>query len=215
MDFENLKSPDGLTVGVVMSTFRKYIQFIEDNFTTHINNLDNEINGVNFSNDGTDQEMMKLINYVEIDHFFKDWFRASIVIQLFGFLEINLVRYCDAHKVSNNKEYSLGDLRGNNELDKITKYLKQSADKNIKGYSHWPFIDNLRKLRNALVHKEAFINKADSDFASIKQFSKNRFFLQELESGSYSHRIIVGDNAFLLECCDEVQAFLSEVFINK
>ena len=149
------------------------------------------------------------LNEVEIGY--SQRFRFSIIIQLYSFIEDELKKYCDNHYNVNSKEYRINDLKGNNDLDKIKKYLTQSAGKAIGENLLWPFINDLRKLRNCIVHSNGVISETDSDYNSLKKFSKNNFIISENNYDDF--KIVLKEKEFIELCINNVQTFLKSVII--
>jgi len=156
-------------------------------------------------------EDMYYENLYNMDMEIRSRFRQSLIIQLFSFMEVHLYKQCELHKKRNHKEYSVKDLNGNSDLDKVAKYIKYSAGIDIKALPHWRFIDNLRKLRNNIVHKEGRIVDKDS-YNGIKEFAVGNF---ELTKGidEYEYQIILSKRDFIDYCIDEVSRFLHGILI--
>lgn len=150
-------------------------------------------------------------DYSTIDREFLNRFRSSLIIQLYSFLEIELRKFCELHCINNNKEYSIKDLKGNNDLDKAIKYLKKSANFDINTIkSLWDFISDFRKLRNNIVHHESVIQNTDIDYKSIAKFSKDNFRLKRYVSKT-SFIIVFEDKSFLELCIARIEQFLIEI----
>ncbi len=150
---------------------------------------------------------MAIEEMIEIDVEFVQRFRNSVIIQIFSFLEVELKKFCYYHAKTNNKEFTIDDLKGGTELEKAKKYLKKCANIDITTDSaNWQFIENIRKLRNKMVHQNSILETKDNDYNSLVTFSKGNFELKQL--GLHGSEIILNDVNFIRKCLVEVQKFL-------
>lgn len=211
---------DSWSVIFTMSSLKGYIQLVETNMQAEADKMKLEfektIKDVETDKNNSDEYISHIIDtlseeFRELDYNFKGWFRNSIIIQLYSFLEVNLTKYCENHKNRYNKEYSLRDLKGQNDLDKIAKYLKNSAEIDIKQLTQWKFIDNIRKLRNCIVHAEGRINTSNNDFRSISDFSKGRFKITNENGLPEIHQVYLDNKQFIKECISEIEGFLIQI----
>lgn len=138
-------------------------------------------------------------------------FRQSLIIQLYSFLEAHLYKQCEMHAIKYSKEYSVHDLRGNNDLDKVAMYMKNSAGIDIKQLSQWQFVNSFKQLRNILVHREGRIVDQNT-YNKIKGFAKDNFEIQQ-ELGEFEYKIILSNREFVEYCIEEIHAFLQQVVI--
>jgi len=193
-----VKRKDGFFIGsnsiffidLELSTYKRYISSVEEHFKSilddkqkEFNRLENELKN---NKDKYDPEYYDYLHdslidsVIEVNDSFIQNFRSSIVIQLFSFLEIELRKACERHQSKNNKDFGVNDLKGSNDIDKIKKYLTKSVGININDLSpEWLFFNNLRKVRNVVVHHNSIIESHKNDFNAINQFKNNRFNLKE------------------------------------
>jgi hypothetical protein len=114
---------------------KNYIKIIEDNFENKIK--DSQVwaadalrniyeNNEKYSKDYENHLNDSVIGEVyELEVEFINRFRSATIIQFYSFLEVELKSYCEKHSKEKFKEYSVNDLKGYNEIDKIKKYLRQ------------------------------------------------------------------------------------------
>ncbi|PZR18912.1 MAG: hypothetical protein DI539_15970 [Flavobacterium psychrophilum] len=140
-------------------------------------------------------------------------FRQSVLIQLYSFMEVQLFKQCELHKWRNNKEYSVRELKGNTDLDKVALYYKNSVHFNIKELKEWQFIDSFRRLRNLLVHHEGLITNED-DYNRMRKFEISC----DIELKNYiegEHLIVLSNTAFIEKCINNVKAFLLQTLVAR
>jgi len=149
----------------------------------------------------------------EFDVEFRLTYRNSIIIQLYSIMENILRNYCLKHYIENKKEYSINDIKGNNDIDKIKKYLKNSSKIDItKNQKLWDFINNFRKLRNKLVHNEGIIHSKENDFKSLLEFSNEKFIItKKVEQQEGAYTIILFDEGFIYETINNVFDFIEQI----
>lgn len=206
------------------NTFTKYHQHIELFFENEVEDIkktystlyDMRANPWDYEDvDITNFENNLLTNHYEFEVEFRSKFRNSFVVQLYSFLESELRTYCINHYEQNNKEYSVNDIKGNNDIDKIKKYLKNSASKDLATNKLlWEFINDFRKLRNKITHSEGVISKNDNDYNSLLKFSQKNFQLYPLTHNNNNEGkfIIVLDKPnFIDKCIENVFQFIHEV----
>lgn len=203
-------------------SFQDYISIVEMFFITEIDQLQSEHRSAlaeintkywNYEPEEANYIEGQIIDRMyEMDVEFRNRFRSSIIIQLFSFLELELKKFCENHSKIFAKEYTLNDLKGNNELDKVKKYLKNSANIDITSNTIlWNFINDFRKLRNKIVHNESNVLDSDGDFNSIKKFSINNFWFEKNSVEKPEYKIIFDKPEFLLVCVNQIELFLKQV----
>lgn len=199
-------------------SFRNYISLVEKGFDAQIKVLAlkydehykalNDDNKFNLLLHSTSSQLM------EIEQEFIQRFRKSIVIQIFSFLESELKSICNSHAESTKSIYIVNDLKGYSDLDKIKKYLNNSMDIDLVKFDQWKFINNLRMVRNKIVHENSTIKITNGDYASIKAFSKNYFSLKSHNPNSEFYTIIFDNHNFLEDCLSMVESLIQDVMKN-
>jgi hypothetical protein len=202
-------------VELSITSFRNYISLVETSFaqqqkiiskkyTDYYKKLKESEHNDSFLHSTTSELQ-------EIEEEFIQRFRNSILIQLFSYLENELKTICNAHSESTKSIYSVNDLKGNSDLDKIKKYLTKSMSIEVGKFTLWPFINNLRILRNKIVHENSTIQIIDSDLKSMRIFSKDKFLLKSLNPHPEFYNIIFDNREFLDECLNKTELFIQEI----
>jgi|GEM_PF-1724007 len=199
-------------------SFRNYISLVEKGFDAQIKNLAFKYNEHYKTIDDTDKFNSFLHNtstqLMEIEKEFIQRFRKSIVIQIFSFLESELKSICNCHAESTKSKYGVNDLKGYSDLDKIKKYLFNSMDIDLVKFEQWKFINNLRMVRNKIVHENSTVKITNCDYASIKTFSKDYFLLDSQSPNSEFYTITLHSSNFLDDCLNIVESFIQDVMKN-
>lgn len=110
--------------------------------------------------------------------------------------------------------YSINDLKGNNDLDKIKKYLLKSMNIEITKFELWQFINSLRILRNKIVHENSTVQESDNEINNLKSFSSNRFNLELDYPSETVYNINLNNENFLSECLNNVGKFIRETMLS-
>ncbi|WP_133147495.1 hypothetical protein [Chryseobacterium aquaticum] len=202
-------------VELSMISFKNYLKLTEDNFTVQKKALTDKYNQYKNSNENHDHFRSPLhMTYdqlYELEEEFVQRFRQSLIIQLFSYVESDLKGICTSHSSSTESIYSITDLKGHNDLDKIRRYMSKSMNIEIAKFPLWPFINSLRILRNKIVHENAMIQTKDNDFNNLSSFAENRFELKSQNPEPTFQNIKLYNRSFLDECIVNVEKFMREV----
>jgi hypothetical protein len=205
-------------------SFRNYINSVENNFSDQKkilakkyaehykevaqNSGDNKTEELNEIWSGATSQLL------EIEKEFIQRFRRSIIIQIFSFLESELKNICISHSENTDSIYSVDDLKGNSDLEKVKKYLTKSMKIELGKMTIWPFINNLRLLRNKVVHNNSTIKIADNDLKAIKEFSLDNFSLESENPKPEFYNINFNNKEFINKCVNQVEIILLDVMKN-
>jgi len=202
-------------VELIMISFKNYLKLIEDNFNEQKKVLTDKYNGYKNSSENHDHFLSPLhMTYDqlhELEEEFVQRFRQSFIIQLFSYVESDLKSTCTSHSSATESTYSITDLKGNNDLDKIKRYMSKSMNIEIAKFPLWLFINSLRILRNKIVHENAMIQTQDSDFKNLSAFAKNKFKLQSHSPEPTFYHIKLYNRSFLDECIENIEKFMREI----
>lgn len=106
-----------------------------------------------------------------ISYDFPNSFRASFIIQLFTFLEFELRNICEYVANKNNSNFTINDLKGNSDIEKAKVFLKKEEKIIFETLEpEWSIINNIKILRNILIHHQGFIKGNDNRINNLKPF---------------------------------------------
>jgi hypothetical protein len=157
--------------------FEKNFTDIEDFYLlieTHLHDKSSSKKIEGFGKKPTNIQLNKFLEqYTEqqtFDSVFTNIFRRSITISIFSRYEVEMKKICDQHHLSTNSVFSVKDLKGFSDLEKIKLYLKKQYDINFNDSKYdWNFIDKIRKIRNCLVHEDGICLKSSKTFLMIRE----------------------------------------------
>lgn len=188
LDRPSFDSSEGVFFGIELDTYRDFIVFGESNIEIEGQRLNKEFE--TFQEELRKNKSKYHEQYIEhiqdnyIDEFTKinsDYIqnlRRSQIIMLFSFLESKLKEGCNSYAEAHNKEYTISNLKGQSDLDKIKLFIKRSMGMKIDDLNpEWNYLNSVRVVRNKIVHHNGLIKKSDKDFNKIEKFSKNHFDL--------------------------------------
>ncbi len=199
-----------------LQTFRNYANFVEVHFDNSLTNHEKEYAEImakieadphkypdNYLHHLQDTLVEKVI---EIDRDFVQSFRASMITQLFSFIERTIQDVCNSYCLMHDKEFGLDDLRGNSEFEKAKLFLTRAAKVDIKELEpHWSYINNLRRVRNCIVHNNSTVFKDEiGKFNTIKSFSKGKYTLLEKDMEIVYYHIVLDNKNFINEIIDNI-----------
>ncbi|GFZ76261.1 hypothetical protein GCM10011531_01530 [Aquaticitalea lipolytica] len=199
-----------------LQTFRNYAKFVEDHFDNSLSNHEKEYKEImakieqepkKYADDYLNHLQDSLVDKViEIDRDFVQSFRASMITQLFSFVERTIQDACNSYCLNHNKEFGLEDLRGNSEFEKAKLFLTRSAGVNMKELEpHWSYINNLRRVRNCIVHNNSTILFGeDKKLEILKAFSKGRYTFYVRGKDFESHNLLFDNKNFIDEIIDNI-----------
>jgi hypothetical protein len=191
-------------ISLVEKSFAEQQKIISKKYAEYYKNLNDTENHNSFLHSTTSE-----LQEIELE--FIQRFRNSILIQLFSYLENELKNICNAHSQSTKSTYTVNDLKGNSDLEKIKKYLTKSMNLEVGKFSLWPFINNLRVVRNKIVHENSIIQITDGDLKSMRIFSKEKFLLKSENPNPEFYNIIFDNREFLDECLNKIESFIQEI----
>lgn len=210
-DRSKFDNEEGLFFGFELDVYRDYIDFNEKNIDRETEKIGEEFEALADKLKTTPKEYDPRYfeylqdNYIDtfkkLDYDFRQNLRRSQIIMLYSFLELKLKEGCNSYAEAHNKEYTISQLKGQNDLDKIKIFFKRSMNIKIDDLNpEWKFLNDLRKVRNRIVHHNALITTSDKDFKAIKEFEFDKYtlikqrepetYLIELVNKSFAQEII-------------------------
>lgn len=83
-------------------------------------------------------------------------FHNSLLISAYSFLEFSLVEYCKLLNDYLTVQKQFNDTKGIGVI-KCRRYLNRELNLNIHTFPDWEFIDDMRELRNLIIHNNSNI----------------------------------------------------------
>lgn len=129
--------------------------------------------------------------YLRSEHFkektmlefdFPQSLRSTFIVQVFSFLEFELVNICKYHARLNNMRFPIKkpkpDKTPDSYFDKIKLYLSEGPKIDLNKLDpEWTFIDDVRFLRNHLVHNGGIILRSHQRFPAFEDYAKDGVLL--------------------------------------
>lgn len=147
----------------------------------------------------------------------------SFVVMLYSRVETGMTILCDALRQDRQKEKGekiglrYSDLRGSGYLDQAKLYIEKvlGFDLDLGNNTQWDEIKALRTLRNAIVHKEGWINTNNPKNTRFECYIKQGFLElrnQNKENGQISERVIISA-AYIDYILPQIRTFFQNIKI--
>ncbi len=98
--------------------------------------------------------------------------KPDMLMNVYSFIDFWMKEICNYQKNKNNLSLSYKDIKGNNDLDAYQKYLTLYIELDLnKVRDSYKQLDNLRKVRNFLMHRGGHIpndKETEKELSSIK-----------------------------------------------
>lgn len=108
------------------------------------------------------------LNMYRFDHAFPNRTRYFILIQIHVIIEFYIKWFCEESRKITLNPLSISDLKGNAELEKGKIYLSKIFQIDFKYFEpEWTFINNMRKIRNQIVHNNGNFTNKDQEIIRI------------------------------------------------
>lgn len=207
-------------------SFKHYVELIDGNLGKESKKIETEyfetiddisLNPNNYNADFVNEIHMSQTNRIfKIEKEFKYRFRESMILQLCSYLESELKKHCEIMAFNNHTEFSMALIKkfGNSDIQRLYKYYKVTYPKEKYNHKLWLFIDNLRKVRNRLVHHGSITRIGESDYNSISKFSKGNFILKSYQKDGTEFLIRFNDLGFILLCNKKIKEFIEDLVFN-
>ncbi len=146
--------------------FENYLQQYSDEF---LKGLKNEI-----QKNQDDPFLGQLEDYLYDTHQilakeYPNILRKSIIITCYSYLEKELFIICEIQKNAKSLPLDVKDLKGNG-IEQAKKYLNKVAGIDFSDNKTWEEIQNIRKIRNLIVHKDGILDDKDK----IREYIEKR-----------------------------------------
>ncbi len=127
---------------------------------------------------------------IDFSNSFPDLLRSSNLINIFSSFEINFKTFSEQILLRSQSPFSLRDLKGNSDFEKIEIVLKKVVKINFSEIENeWDFINHSRLIRNKFVHHKGVMHSSQNDFNKLTKFidANENYFDKYLESDTYYH----------------------------
>ncbi|GFZ81088.1 hypothetical protein GCM10011531_09070 [Aquaticitalea lipolytica] len=215
--FSNFRKDNNIFfLDLELQTFRNYAKFVEDHFDNSLTYHEKEYTEImskieaepkKYADDYLNHLQDALVEKViEIDKDFVQSFRASMITQLFSFVERTIQDVCNSYCLMHKKEFGLNDLRGNSEFEKAKLFLIKAAKVDIKELEpHWSYINNLRRVRNCIVHNNCIVFSDEiRKYSTLKSFSKGKYKLLKKDRNIVYYHLVFDDKKFMDEIIENI-----------
>lgn len=119
---------------------------------------------------------------------FSDTLHQSFTVMLYSLVEGYLINLCGAlSKPGSTKSFNDIKKEEKVQIKRISKYLIEKLGVNYRSLPQWNEIDNLRKLRNHIIHNNGDADKDSHDYDLLKRYITNNDFL----SIGYEDKIVI------------------------
>jgi hypothetical protein len=198
--------------------FEQELKVIESNYDEFMSSLKNADSDELSDEAKSHYEDSFIDDFFMIKKVYRKTFRDSQIIQLYSFLEDLLMKGCSRYASIKKTPYKVTDLSGQNDIDRIKKYLTKSVGVDFsKLTADWSFLDNLRVVRNQVVHHNGIIRNndvvkgTDKKFNKIKSFSKDRFTLEPYVSSSDRFQIVFDNPNFITSILKHIESLIQKI----
>lgn len=106
----------------------------------------------------------------QYSHDFPSEFRTTFLSQLYSGVDAHLNRICNKFHSVHLPPKELKSMKGS-EWSQKAKYLKKFAAVDFsKLQDEWDFLDNVRQIRNLIIHHHSSVSSGDRDWHTVRKF---------------------------------------------
>ena len=111
--------------------------------------------------------------YRKFEQFYQNNLRFSTILFSYSCLEYQLKKICNHIQDIKKLPFSVKDLQGQGDIEKVKKYLEKTCNLDLKVLNpEWDFINKLRLVRNTIVHSKGEFELSKDKDNTIAQFVK-------------------------------------------
>lgn len=202
------------------SHFEKELEIIEKDYDAFMKSI-SDTDGSDLSDEAKSHyEDTFIDDFFLIKKVYRKTFRDSQIIQLYSFLEDHLINGCNMYASikDTDYDYKITDLNGQNDIDRIKKYLNKTVGINTGDLNpEWTFLDNLRVVRNQVVHHNGIIKNndtvkhTDKKYNKIESFSTGKFSLEPYVSSLNRFQIVFDKPEFIQDILKNIESFITKI----
>ena len=152
----------------LQSFIEKHIQINQKQYDEKYNKLEEieDDNEWKIAHDRFDEELGT--DMYRFDHEFPNRTRFFMIVQTHSMLEVYLKWFCEKLQMINHNPISISDLKGGSDLEKGKLYLKRIYGLDFsKLEPEWSFLNNMRKIRNQIIHNNGIFKTSDKEIIRI------------------------------------------------
>lgn len=174
MSIERINKIEELLNAFISVKFENYValyDFVEMHIGTVQKEIDIEWNKLEEleygSFDACDEENV-LNQAFKFDNEFPNRIRYSGIIQTYSLLEYYMKWLCNKLEKIEDSKFSLHDLKGNSDIKKGKLFLSKLYQIDLKKLEpEWTFINDMRIIRNQIIHKNGEIEMTNNELTKI------------------------------------------------
>lgn len=136
-------------------------------------------------------------------------FHNSLLISGYSFLEFSLVEYCMLLNDYLNVQKQFDDTKGSGIL-KCRRFLNRELNLNIHTFADWEFSDDMRELRNLIIHNNSNIITEPDKSKESQEFYSTLSKYKELEITDSGY-IFIKDIELITKFVDKSVEFINEI----
>ncbi|PRP66677.1 hypothetical protein [Nonlabens agnitus] len=154
----------------IFSFFSEYQLLIQDFLLDKSQEIDFPVVNTKISNKNVSSIISKIEESQKYGIIFSNILQSSLLISVFSFYEVELMKICDTHASRTNSNFSVKDLKGHSDFEKIKMFLTKQCKLIITNPAYqWDFINSLKTVRNCLVHNNGKCLKTSKTYRVILQ----------------------------------------------
>ena len=135
----------------------------------------------------------------------------SLLISAYSFLEFSLVEYCKLLNKYLDVEKQFDETKGIGIL-KCRRFLNRELDLKIHIMPKWEFLDDMRELRNLIIHNNSNIITNPSISLKRQEYYERLAKYEELEI-TESGYLFIKDIGLILKLVDTSIEFINEIIV--
>jgi hypothetical protein len=136
-------------------------------------------------------------------------FHNSLLISAYSFLEFSLVEYCKLLNDYLSVEKQFNETKGIGIL-KCRRFLNRELNLNLHLMPNWKFLDDMRELRNLIIHNNSNIITNPTINLEDQEFYERFINYKELEI-TESGYIFIKDMGLITNLVDTSVEFINEI----
>ncbi|MCF6256283.1 MAG: hypothetical protein L3J98_08030 [Gammaproteobacteria bacterium] len=136
------------------------------------------------------------------------------ILNIYAFMEHELIRLCEQYKRANKIDVSVNDLKGGG-LHSSRAYFKKVAKFDLADDDTWERLNNFNKIRNVIAHYNGYLSSDYYHYKKIKKFiSTNPTFIdfKPIGNGSKSSGEIIVKSECTKQFREDVESYFEELF---